>query len=253
MSLNGGATQALDDAITASIAKGFTYVVAAGNANWDACTFSPSRVAGAITVAASDNLDQSAWFTNWGTCVDIYAPGVNITSAWNTADNVVNTISGTSMASPHVAGAVALYLESNRTATPDVISSALTANGTQNKLQYVYFGTPNVLLYTESANSGGCDGTLMQGVVSKVGELSYQSSTDGFAGGKGVYSGILSTPAGTQFGLALEQKKGMKWNQVAGTTTPNTKVIYNGNNGVYRWRVTGLVGTGSYGLCSVAP
>jgi subtilisin family serine protease len=253
MSLNGGATTALDDAIKSSISSGITYVVAAGNANWDACTFSPSRVPGAITVAASDNFDQSAWFTNWGTCVDIYAPGVGITSAWNTSDNTVNTISGTSMASPHVAGAAALYLETNRTATPAAVSNVLVSNGTTNTLQYVYFGTPNVLLYTEFADSGSCEGTLLQGAIAKTGELAYQSSVDGFSGGNGLYSGILSTPAGTQFGLALERKRGMKWTQVAGTTTPNTKVFYNGNSGVYRWRVTGLSGTGNYGLCSVTP
>jgi len=253
MSLNGSATQALDDAITSSIAAGFTYVVAAGNANWDACTFSPSRVQGAITVAASDNLDQSAWFTNWGTCVDIFAPGVNITSAWGTGDNLIATISGTSMASPHVAGAAALYLETNRTASPSNVSGALVAGGTTNMLKNVYFGSPNLLLYTQVAANLNLCGLSEKGTILKQGQMDYQSSVSGFSGGAGNYTGVLSTPPGTQFGLALERKKGMKWNQVAGTTIPNALVSYNGNSGVYRWRITGILGTGDYGLCTVNP
>ncbi|HET9596428.1 MAG TPA: S8 family peptidase, partial [Anaeromyxobacteraceae bacterium] len=104
MSLGGAASAALDSAVQGSIASGVTYAIAAGNSNADACTASPARVAAALTVGASDANDVRATFSNFGTCVDVFAPGVGITSAWDTSDSATNTISGTSMATPHVAG-----------------------------------------------------------------------------------------------------------------------------------------------------
>ena len=95
-------TRALDDAVTRSINAGITYAIAAGNDTADACLFSPARTPAAITVGASNNTDSVAWFSNYGTCMDIIAPGENITAAWNTSNTATNTISGTSMATPHV-------------------------------------------------------------------------------------------------------------------------------------------------------
>ncbi|KRA31348.1 MULTISPECIES: S8 family peptidase [unclassified Nocardioides] len=132
MSLGGGASTALDDAVRRVIADGVTMAVAAGNENSDACSKSPARVPEALTAAASDINDARASFSNRGTCVDLFAPGVNITSAW--LDNGTNTISGTSMASPHVAAAAALYLSTHPGASPATVNSAIVAATTKGKI-----------------------------------------------------------------------------------------------------------------------
>ena len=131
MSLGGGANLAVDLAVRNSIADGVAYAVAAGNANAPACQFSPARVPEAMTVGASTITDAKASFSNWGSCMDWFAPGQGITSAWRTSDSATNTISGTSMASPHTAGVAALYLESNPTATPAAVHKALASTATR--------------------------------------------------------------------------------------------------------------------------
>ena len=127
MSLGGGASQASDDAVARAVDAGVTMAVAAGNSNANACNTSPAREPKAITVGATeDTSDARASFSNFGSCVDIFAPGRNITSSW--LNNGTNTISGTSMASPHVAGAAAQYLGANPSATPAQVEAALDAN-----------------------------------------------------------------------------------------------------------------------------
>jgi len=148
MSLGGGASTALDNAVINSIADGVTYGVAAGNSNADACTASPARAGPAITVASTTSTDARSSFSNFGTCVDIFAPGSSITSAWYTSATATNTISGTSMATPHVVGAAALYLQGNTSATPAQVEAALEGNATGGKVTAPGAGSPNLLLYT---------------------------------------------------------------------------------------------------------
>ena len=148
MSLGGGFSSTLNAAVTNSIAAGVVYGVAAGNSTADACNESPSSTPNAITVGATDINDKFASFSNFGTCVDISAPGVNITSAWIGSNTATNTISGTSMATPHVVGAAALYLQANPTALPSQVATALTTNATPSKITSLPANTVNLLLFT---------------------------------------------------------------------------------------------------------
>lgn len=148
MSLGGSASSALDTAVANSISAGVSYAIAAGNSNADACNYSPARVASANTVGSTTSTDARSSFSNWGTCLDVFAPGSSITSAWHTSDTATNTINGTSMASPHVAGALALYLQTNPGASPSTASQALVSNATLNKVTSAGSGSPNRLLYS---------------------------------------------------------------------------------------------------------
>ena len=134
MSLGGAANSAIDTAIRNLHNDGVTVVVAAGNDAADACSSSPARAPEAITVAASDSNDAMASFSNGGTCVDLFAPGVSVLSAWATSDTATNTISGTSMASPHVAGVAARVLSTNPGASPASVASTITSGATPNKV-----------------------------------------------------------------------------------------------------------------------
>jgi serine protease len=163
MSLGGGASSTIDAAVANSISSGVTYALAAGNGDFigrpqDACNSSPARVASGITVGSTTSSDAESSFSNYGTCVDILAPGSSITSSWYQSDTQTSTISGTSMATPHVAGAAALYLQGNPGATPAQVAGALVSNANPNRItlhsRSVSGGTPNLLLYTAFLNGG---------------------------------------------------------------------------------------------------
>ncbi|MEV1107114.1 S8 family serine peptidase [Micromonospora sp. NPDC049751] len=164
MSLGGGANSSLDTAVRNSIASGVTYGLAAGNDNGaNACNTSPARTTEAITVGSTTSSDARSSFSNIGTCLDIFAPGSSITSAWYTSNTATNTISGTSMATPHVVGAAALVASANPSWTPAQVRDQLVSNATPNVVSNAGSGSPNLLLYVGSGGTTppptGCTGT----------------------------------------------------------------------------------------------
>lgn len=168
MSLGGGKSKTLDDMVNAAVAAGVHFAVAAGNDNADACSYSPASAQNAVTVGASTLADERAYFSNYGKCTDIFAPGLNILSTWVGSKYAVNTISGTSMASPHIAGLLAYYLSLQPTkesgfAVPDItpkkLKKALISVATEDALTDIPSDTPNVsspiCLFRKDANANG--------------------------------------------------------------------------------------------------
>jgi subtilisin family serine protease len=155
MSLGGGGSKSIDDAVAALTSANITVVVAAGNSNDDAQYYSPARASTAITVGSTTSTDARSSFSNYGSTVDIFAPGSSILSAWYTSNTASNTLNGTSMASPHVAGAAAVYLGLNPGSTPAQVASALTSVSTTDAVTSAGSGSPDRLLYVADFSSGG--------------------------------------------------------------------------------------------------
>ena len=193
MSLGGGFSQAINDAVTNSIAAGVTYGIAAGNSAANACSYSPASTPNAITVGATNSTDNMSYFSNYGSCLDIFAPGESITSSWIGGATATNTISGTSMATPHVVGAAVLWLGLHPTATPAEVAQALTLRATPNLIPNPGTGSPNVLLYMGNLTGSG---TTPQ--VSYVG-----ASPAVFEGGTSVTGMVLLTDVAPTGGMSL--------------------------------------------------
>lgn len=154
MSLGGGASPALDLAVANAVAAGVTFVVSAGNSNDLACNYSPAREPSAITVGSTTSTDARSSFSNYGSCVDIFAPGSSIYSSYYNSTTSYATLSGTSMSSPHTAGVAALYLGANSGATPAQVLAALTSNATVGVVGNAGSGSPNLLLFSPYGGSG---------------------------------------------------------------------------------------------------
>ncbi len=174
MSLGGGAAPVIDSAVARTVAAGVTVVVAAGNSAADACATSPARAPDAITVAATDASDNFASFSNYGTCVDLAAPGVSILSAYAGSTTASAYLSGTSMASPHVAGAAALYLSTNPAATPAQVTGALTSNAVGGPIQGLPANTTSRLLDVEFLAGK----TAVPGVASTIRSAAWPQCVD---------------------------------------------------------------------------
>jgi subtilisin family serine protease len=264
LSLGGGASATLDAAVNNSIASGVTYAIAAGNSNANACNESPARVAAAITVGAatrSDSRDTS--YSNYGSCLDVFAPGTSITSSWNTSDSATSTISGTSMATPHVVGVAALYLQGAPTASPAAVASAITSSATPNVLTNIGTGSPNRLLYSGLTPGGGGSGscasptTTYTGSFTATGSSQYKPSSTGYTiSAAGSILGCLTGPGSADFDLYLQKRSSAgTWSTVASSlgSTSTENITSNGTAGTYRWRVYSYSGTGSFSLASVWP
>ena len=264
MSLGGGASSALDTAVNNAIAAGVTFAVAAGNDNLDACNYSPARAVNAITVGSTTSTDARSSFSNYGTCLDIFAPGSSITSAWYTSDTATNTISGTSMASPHVAGVAALYLQNNTAASPSTVRNEIVNTASSGKLTSINTGSPNLLLYSLLSGGGSppppppptCSGETYTGTLSGAGANAYQPNGSYYYSSiSGTHSGNLTGPSSADFDLYLQKWNGSSWVSVKSSlgSTSTESVTYSGTAGYYRWRIYSYSGSGSYSLCTTRP
>ncbi|WP_154222001.1 S8 family peptidase [Marinicella rhabdoformis] len=232
MSLGGGASSATDNAVQGAVSAGVTMVVAAGNDNSNACNYSPARAANAITVGSTSSNDRRSSFSNYGNCLDIYAPGSSITSAWYNSNSATNTISGTSMAAPHVAGVAALYLQNNQNASPAQVQAAIENIAVTGKVTDAKSGSPNILLQNFAAGGGGpvdppTGGSELSNGVAKTGLSGSQGSETFFT---------LDVPAGaTDLNFAMSGGSGdadmyVKFGSAPTTSTYDCRPYKNGNN-----------------------
>ncbi|HEX7314820.1 MAG TPA: S8 family peptidase [Pyrinomonadaceae bacterium] len=267
LSLGGGASTALDTAIQNLINSGVTTAVAAGNEySANACNSSPARVAAAITVGSTTSTDAKSDFSNIGTCLDLFAPGSSIQSSWSTSDTATNTISGTSMATPHVAGVAALYLQNNTTASPATVRDQIVNTATTGVLTGIGTGSPNRLLYSLLTTGGGggggvpaacTGGTQYMGSLTGTGTSQYQpNGSYYFSSVSGTHKGCLVGPtSGADFDLYLQKWNGSTWVTVGSSesATSSETISYTGTSGYYRFQVYSYSGSGSYNFWTVHP
>ncbi len=232
MSLGGSGNTSVDAATNTLINAGVTVVVAAGNQNANACGYSPARVPNAITVGSTQSNDARSSFSNFGSCLDIFAPGSSITSAWWTSTTATAVLNGTSMASPHVAGAAALHLADNPNVAPSQVTAALINKATLNKVTSAGSGSPNRLLYTLTPvpQAPVITSLFCSGQGSGYCSVSYNSSTPVSVIWSGGASGEVSGDYywGVCSFAGYWQNIGVSLQNSAGTTYGSTDVYCSG-------------------------
>ena len=268
MSLGGGASYALDQAVRSTVAAGIPVIVAAGNENADACYGSPNRVPEAITVGATRWDDQRWGYSNWGGCTDIMAPGASILSAWSSSDSALTTLSGTSMAAPHVTGVVALLRQRDPSASPAALLQALVDSAIPGRIGDAK-GSPNLLLSAmlspgddvppaeEPPSDDGCTGCpKYDGTLSGTGDYAWQPDGSYYQSHTaGTHRAVLHGPAGADFDLLLYRWDGSAWQRAAASesTSSEETLQYDGAAGYYAWQVKSYRGSGDYLLLLDVP
>ncbi len=273
----GACDTTTQNAINSARSRGTVVVIAAGNENQNAANVSPANCSGVIVVAAVNRSGGRAYYSNYGSVVDVAAPGGDVRSS--DANGVLSTLNtgtttpgsdtyawyqGTSMATPHVSGVVALMLAKNGSLTPDDIESRLKGSTRAFPATCSQCGTGIVdalaAVNAATGSGGGESGTCPAGFTEYAGTLSsrssaYLPSSSGFSAAAGLHSGRLSGPASADFDLYLQRRSGSRWSIVARSegTTSTESIDYNGSSSTYRWRVYAYSGSGSYTLCVKRP
>ena len=250
MSIQGPVSTAMNTAINNAVATGVVFAVAAGNFNTLACSFSPASATSALTVAASTITDARAGFSNFGTCVDLFAPGDDIPSTWNSSTSATAVLDGTSMATPHVAGTAALFFSEYPTATSTEVSTAILGVTTPGLITNPGAGSPNLLLYSRlrsrlNTAAGSLSGTGAEALQPLgVNRFYFQR-----------YDGPLEarlTGTGLDFDLRLFYRDPLwGWLPVQISATPGSsseRILYQGPEGDYYWSVLSANGSGTYTL-----
>lgn len=252
MSIGGSASTALETAVDSLVGAGLSVVAAAGNNGGSACNYSPGNARSALTVGASTQSDTLAYFSNYGWCVDLFAPGMAITSSWQTNNTALNTINGTSMAAPLVSAAVARYLEGRPGALPSEVAAHILDGASDDKLIGLDAASPNQLLYMGPSDDGCAVCGRYSAMLAQPGAYSYQPDGGYFESDAGPHRAELHGPDGADFDLDLwwwDAEQG-GWRVVARATSPSARetLTYDGPAGLYLWRVAAYSGSGTYTL-----
>jgi subtilisin family serine protease len=264
MSLGGGPSFSLDQAVRNTIAAGIPVIVAAGNESQDACYGSPNRVEEAITVGATRYDDRRWYGSNYGACIDIMAPGASILSASSSHDSALATLTGTSMAAPHVTGVVAMLRQRDPSASVAELTAALLdfaiedrvsdTKGSPNRLLSAQLGAPDgggpPPTEPEPEPDGG-DGVVYGGALGGNGQTQWQPDGEYYrADTAGTHRGVLVGPDGTDFDLYLYRWDGAQWQRVAAaeSVTSQETIVQQGEPGYYIWQVKSYTGAGTYEL-----